>query len=52
MGSEDLFHKRKAKKQQDSVRRIANRKPYDHVLIVCEGEKTVKWTPLSRQIMP
>ncbi len=40
MGSEDLFHKRKAKKQQDSVRRIANRKPYDHVLIVCEGEKT------------
>ena len=40
MGSEDLFHKRKAKKQQDSVRRNANRKPYDHVLIVCEGEKT------------
>jgi len=40
LGSEDLFHKRKAKKQQDSVRRIANRKPYDHVLIVCEGEKT------------
>ncbi|MDD5113361.1 MAG: RloB family protein [Methylobacter sp.] len=40
MGSEDLFHKRKAKKQQDSVRRSANRKPYDHVLIVCEGEKT------------
>lgn len=40
MGSEDLFHKRKAKRQQDSVRRNANRKPYDHVLIVCEGEKT------------
>jgi len=40
LGSEDLFHKRKAKKQQDSVRRSANRKPYDHVLIVCEGEKT------------
>lgn len=40
MGSEDLFHKRKAKNQQDSVRRNANRKPYDHVLIVCEGEKT------------
>ncbi len=40
MGSEDLFHKRKAKKQKDSVRRSAKRKPYDHVLIVCEGEKT------------
>ncbi|MCF7970584.1 MAG: RloB family protein [Methylococcaceae bacterium] len=40
MGSEDLFHKRKAKKQQDSVRRNASREPYDHVLIVCEGEKT------------
>ncbi len=40
MGSEDLFHKRKAKRQQDTVRRNANRKPYDHVLIVCEGEKT------------
>lgn len=40
MGSDNLFHKRKAKKQQDSVRRNANRKPYDHVLIVCEGEKT------------
>lgn len=40
MGSEDLFHKRKARKQQDSVRRSASRKPYDHVLIVCEGEKT------------
>lgn len=40
MGSENLFHKRKAKRQQDSVRRNANRKPYDHVLIVCEGEKT------------
>jgi hypothetical protein len=40
LGSEDLFHKRKAKRQQDTVRRNANRKPYDHVLIVCEGEKT------------
>lgn len=40
MGSEDLFHKRKAKKKQDSVRRNASRDPYDHVLIVCEGEKT------------
>lgn len=40
MGSEDLFHKRKAKKQQDTARQKANRKPYDNVLIVCEGEKT------------
>lgn len=40
MGSEDLFHKRKAKTQQDSARRNASRKPYDHALIVCEGEKT------------
>lgn len=40
MGSEDLFHKRKAKKQQDTTRQKANRKPYDNVLIVCEGEKT------------
>ncbi len=40
MGSDDIFHRRKAKKQQESARRKANRKPYDHVLIVCEGEKT------------
>ena len=40
MGSEDLFHKRKAKTQQDTARRNAKRKPYDHVLVVCEGEKT------------
>ncbi|MEE9337819.1 MAG: RloB family protein [Methylococcaceae bacterium] len=40
MGSEDLFHKRKAKKQQDTTRQKENRKPYDNVLIVCEGEKT------------
>ena len=40
MGSEDLFHKRKARKQQDTARRNASRKPYDNVLIVCEGEKT------------
>jgi len=40
LGSEDLFHKRKAKTQQDTARRNARRKPYDHVLIVCEGEKT------------
>jgi len=40
LGSEDLFHKRKAQRQQDAVRRNASRQPYDNVLIVCEGEKT------------
>jgi hypothetical protein len=40
MGSEDLFHKRKARKAVDIVRSSAKRKPYDRVLIVCEGEKT------------
>ena len=40
MGSENLFHKRKAKTQQDTARRNSKRKPYNHVLIVCEGEKT------------
>jgi len=40
LGSEDLFHKRKAKKQQDTARQKASRKPFDNVLIVCEGEKT------------
>lgn len=40
MGSEDLFHKRKARRQQDTARQKAKRKSYDNVLIVCEGEKT------------
>ncbi len=40
MGSDDIFHRRKAKSQKDSARRKAKLKPYDHVLIVCEGEKT------------
>ncbi len=40
MGSEDLFHKRKARKVEDSARSKAKRKPYDRILIVCEGEKT------------
>lgn len=40
MGSEDLFHKRKARSNEDSKRRKATRKPYERVLIVCEGEKT------------
>jgi len=40
MGSDDLFHKRKARTNVESSRKIASRKPYERVLIVCEGEKT------------
>jgi hypothetical protein len=40
MGSEDLFHKRKAKTADSLERRRARRSSYDKVLIVCEGEKT------------
>ncbi len=40
MGSDNLFHKRKAKKLQSLRRRQARREPYDVVLIVCEGEKS------------
>lgn len=40
MGSDDLFHKRKARKTGRLKRRKARRAPYAKVLIVCEGEKT------------
>jgi len=40
MGTDDLFHKRKAKKAGDLARSRARRAPYPKVLIVCEGEKT------------
>lgn len=40
MGSENLFHKRKAKAAERLERKQSNRAPYDKVLIVCEGEKT------------
>lgn len=40
MGTDDLFHKRKAKKTEDLKRHKQSREPYDKVLIVCEGEKT------------
>ncbi len=40
MGSDDLFHRRKARKAEDLARRKAKRSPYAKVLIVCEGEKT------------
>ncbi|HGS4434224.1 TPA: RloB family protein [Vibrio cholerae] len=38
MGSDDLHHKRKAKRELS--RRKPKRSPYEKVLIVCEGEKT------------
>jgi len=40
MGSDNLFHKRKARSKKENERKSASRKPYDRVLIVCEGEKT------------
>ncbi len=40
MGTDDLFHKRKAKRAKDLRRRAAKRAPYAKILIVCEGEKT------------
>jgi hypothetical protein len=40
MGTDNLFHRRKAKQASDLQRRRARRATYDKVLIVCEGEKT------------
>ena len=40
MGSDDLFHKRKAKVADNLRRKKAKRAQYAKVLIVCEGEKT------------
>lgn len=40
MGSDQLFHRRKAKKAADLRREVQKREPYDLVLIVCEGGKT------------
>lgn len=40
MGTDNLFHKRKAKNARRLQRQAAKRDPYDKVLIVCEGEKT------------
>ncbi|WP_439239066.1 RloB family protein [Lonepinella sp. BR2919] len=40
MGTDNLHHKRKAKKLKDQQRKQATRKPYDRVLIICEGKKT------------
>ncbi len=40
MGIDNLFHKRKARSSVELKRKNANKKPYDKILIVCEGEKT------------
>jgi len=40
MGSDDLFHKRKAIRAYQLARRKSRRASYAKVLIVCEGEKT------------
>lgn len=38
MGTDDLFHKRKARAAESISRKMAKRAPYDLVLIVCEGK--------------
>ena len=40
MGSDDLFHKRKARSSAELKRKNSQKKPYAKILIVCEGEKT------------
>ncbi len=40
MGTDNLFHKRKAKGKRELERKRASREPYDKVLIVTEGGKT------------
>lgn len=40
MGTDNIFHKRKAKQLATYKRRVAKRAPYAKILIVCEGEKT------------
>jgi hypothetical protein len=40
MGTDDLFHKRKARLNESHRREKAKRDPYKRSLIVCEGKKT------------
>lgn len=40
MGSDDVFHKRRARKNEELVRQRAQRAQLKRYLIVCEGEKT------------
>lgn len=40
MGTDDLFHKRKARLAESHRREKARRAPYERILIVCEGMRT------------
>lgn len=40
MGTDNLFHKRKARSKRQLERRAAKREAYAKVLVVCEGQKT------------
>jgi hypothetical protein len=40
LGTDNLFHKRKAKAASDLARKQAARQAFEKILIVCEGEKT------------
>ena len=40
MGTDNIFHKRKAKSNEHLQRGKPKRQPYDRVLIVCEGNKS------------
>jgi hypothetical protein len=40
MGTDDLFHKRKARLAESYRREKAKQAPYERILIVCEGKKT------------
>ena len=40
MGSDNVFHRRKAKNTKSLQRKAAHREAYEKLLIVCEGEKT------------
>jgi hypothetical protein len=40
VGTDNLFHKRKARRAEEHRRMLARRSPYERMLIVCEGAKT------------
>ena len=40
MGTDNLFHKKRARNIEKLERKKQSREPYDKVLVVCEGEKT------------
>lgn len=49
MGSEDLFHKRKAKQTKDLQRRGTRRETHKRVLIACEGETEKSYFQEARE---